>query len=117
MKKLVLMLLVCFSGVAGASGKPIPNLLADNMCSACHALDRKLVGPSYKDIGSVYNHTQYYDLAEEAKRLRTKLKVGGRMPPKVKVGTDYSHMGICPPAPKMSDEEIRTVVDWILAMK
>ena len=38
------------SATAPAGGVDINGLLTRNTCTACHALDRRLVGPSFKDI-------------------------------------------------------------------
>ncbi len=55
MRKLNLLLLASFmalgSGVAFADGEAAMNKAG---CMACHAKDKKLVGPSFKDIAAKY---------------------------------------------------------------
>lgn len=45
-----------FGAVATLAGAPgVPQLLATNGCTGCHAVDRRVVGPSFKDIASKYS--------------------------------------------------------------
>lgn len=72
-----------------------------NACMGCHAVDRKLVGPSFQQIAAKYKG----DAAAPAK-LAQKVKDGGS--------------GVwgaipMPSHPRMSDADIRTVVAWVLA--
>lgn len=71
-------------------------------CTACHAADKKLVGPSYKDIAAKHKGN-----ANDVAAMSEKVRKGGKgvygpvpMPPN--------------PVSKISDEEIKTVVEWIL---
>lgn len=41
-------------------------------CTACHQADRKLVGPSFKDIAA-----KYADGSVDAKQLAARIKAGG----------------------------------------
>ena len=72
-------------------------------CLACHALDKKLVGPSWTEVGTKYAN----DPAAEAK-LIAKVKKGGAgvwgtvpMPPNVTV----------------KDADIKTLVQYVLSLK
>lgn len=73
-------------------------------CLNCHAVDRKVVGPSYKDVAA-----KYKGVAGAEAELIKKVKRGGsgvwgkiRMP---------ANLG------KMTDEEYKTTVDWILSLE
>lgn len=73
-------------------------------CLSCHAVDRKVFGPSYKDVAEKYKG----DANAEAKLIK-KVKGGGsgvwgkmRMP---------ANLG------KMTDEEYKTTVAWTLSLK
>ncbi len=72
-----------------------------NACMGCHAVDRKLVGPSFKDIAAKYKG----DPAGQAK-LEKKVRDGGS-----------GVWGVIPmPAhPGMCDADIKAVVKWVLA--
>lgn len=71
-------------------------------CLACHAIDKKLMGPSYKDVAAKYAG----DATAEAK-LIAKIKAGGA--------------GVWGPIPMppnaITDEEGKTLVQWILSQK
>ncbi|MBI5783900.1 MAG: c-type cytochrome [Rhodocyclales bacterium] len=73
-------------------------------CLACHMVDRKLVGPSYQDVAKRYAG----DKNAEAK-LFEKVKKGG--------SGAWKDQGITIPMPPNStvrDEDVRTLVKWIL---
>ncbi|WP_228875643.1 c-type cytochrome [Paraburkholderia saeva] len=72
-----------------------------NACMGCHAVDRKLVGPSFQQIAGRYKGDPL-----AATKLVKKVKDGGS--------------GVwgaipMPSHPSMSDADIRSVVDWVLA--
>ncbi|SDF83083.1 cytochrome c [Paraburkholderia phenazinium] len=77
------------------------NIARSNACMGCHAVDRKLVGPSFQQIAAKYKGD-----AQAPVKLALKVKNGGS-----------GVWGAIPmPAhPAMSDSDIRTVVDWVLA--
>ncbi len=72
-------------------------------CMTCHAMDRKAIGPGYKEIAAKYRN----DKSAEAKLIQ-KVKAGGS--------------GIWGPAPMppnahVKDDDIKAMVQWILALK
>ena len=72
-------------------------------CLMCHTVQKRNVGPAFKDIAAVYK-TQ--DDAEE--KLINKIKKGGR-----------GSWGVLPMPPnegKLTDDEFREVVRWIRSM-
>jgi cytochrome c len=71
-------------------------------CMACHAVDKKLVGPAYKDVAAKYKG----DKGAEAK-LAEKVMKGG-------VGT-WGQVPM-PANPQVSADEAKTLAKWILAM-
>jgi cytochrome c len=93
--------------VLAASGVVAP-VLADQAlaqkknCMACHAVDKKVVGPAYKDVA------KKYDGQNVAAKLATKVMKGG-------AGT----WGAVPmPAnPQVSQAEADTLVKWVLSLK
>jgi cytochrome c len=72
-------------------------------CLACHATDKKLVGPSYKDVAAKYRG----DPGAEAK-LFDKVKKGGQ-------GV-WGQVPM-PPNAQVPDADIKALVKWILAQK
>jgi cytochrome c len=78
-------------------------LAAKNQCMACHAMDKKLVGPSYRDVAQRYAGNA---LAQDL--LTRSIKTGGQ-----------GKWGAIPmPAQtKLSDDDARKLAAWILSVK
>ncbi|HWP19692.1 MAG TPA: c-type cytochrome [Burkholderiaceae bacterium] len=72
-------------------------------CMACHAVDKKLVGPSYKDIA-----TKYAGQKDATDKLTQKVLKGGS-----------GAWGPVPmPAnPQVSEAEAKQLVQWVLGLK
>lgn len=78
-------------------------LAQKNNCAACHAVDKKLVGPSWSDIGKKYAG----DATAEA-RLVTKAKTGG-------VGA-WGQVPM-PPNAAVKEADIKAIVKYTLSLK
>ncbi|MEA3195785.1 MAG: cytochrome c [Betaproteobacteria bacterium] len=78
-------------------------LAKKHACFACHAVDKKLVGPSYKDVAAKYRS----DKGAEAK-LFDKVKKGG---------TGVWGQVPMPPNAAVPDADIHALVKWILSQK
>ena len=99
------------SGVALASASV--NVLADasaaealakkDGCLLCHAVDKKVVGPAYKEIAAKYKG----DKSAEAKLIE-KVKKGG--------SGVWGQIPMPPNSPQVKDDEIKTIVQWILSL-
>ena len=85
---------------AAAAGE---DLAKNSGCLACHTIDKKLVGPSYKDIANKYRG----DKSAPA-NLAKKVKEGGK-----------GVWGDIPMTPNahVKDADIQTIVNWILTLK
>lgn len=72
-------------------------------CMACHAVDKKLVGPSYKDIAAKYAGDK-----AAADKLATKIQKGGS-----------GVWGAIPmPAnPQVNDADAKKLAAWVLSSK
>ena len=98
-----LLLLAAVAGVALAAPVQANEELAKkHQCLACHTLDKKSVGPAYKEIAKKYKG----QAGIEAK-LAEKVKKGGQ--------------GVWGPVPMppnaaVSDGDIKTLVDWVLKL-
>ena len=98
------MLLLPVLFVAGAATAQADQALATkNQCMACHAVDKKLVGPSYRDVAQRYAGNP---LAQDL--LTKSIKTGGQ-----------GKWGSIPmPAQtKLSEEDARKLATWILGIK
>ncbi len=87
-----------FAGYALADGEA---LAKKNGCMTCHAANKKVVGPSFKEVAAKYKGDP-----EAATKLAQKVRNGGA-----------GSFGSTPmlPAPKsVSDDDIKTIVAWIL---
>ncbi len=72
-------------------------------CLACHSVDKKIVGPAYKDVAAKYKG----DAGAEA-RLVAKVKNGGS--------------GVwgpipMPPNSSVPDADVKALVKWVLSLK
>jgi cytochrome c len=103
MKRLVLALAAAAVLPTSAPAQANAELAKKHACLACHAVDKKLVGPSYKDIATKYRS----DAGAEAK-LAEKVKKGSQ-------GT-WGQVPM-PPNAAVPDGEVRALVKWILSQK
>ncbi len=86
---------------ASAGGDQLA-LATSSGCMACHQVDVKVVGPAYKDVAAKYKGD-----AGALDRLAAKVKAGG-------VGV-WGQIPM-PPNVQVSDENIRTIVTWVLSL-
>jgi cytochrome c len=100
MKRLVL-LLGTAALVATLPARAQEELAKKHGCVACHTTDKKLVGPSYKEVAAKYRD----DKSAEAK-LFDKVKKGGQ-------GV-WGQVPM-PPNAAVPDGDIKTLVKWILS--
>lgn len=77
-------------------------LAKKSACTACHAVDRKIVGPAFNDVAAKYRG----DKGAEA-RLVKKVKEGG-------VGV-WGEVPM-PPNSTVKDADIKTLVEWVLSL-
>ena len=98
MKSVLISALIATGLVASAPAFANKALATKNGCMACHAVDKKLVGPSYQDVAKKYK-------AADADALAAKVKAGGK-------GV-WGQIPM-PPNAKVSDADVKTLVTWIL---
>jgi len=103
MKKLLLTAvpaaLLMLSGAASADQA----LAQKSACMSCHGIDKKIVGPAFKEIAK-----KYADDKSAHAMLVEKVKVGGK--------------GVwgpipMPPSPQVKPEEASKIIDWVLSLK
>jgi cytochrome c len=71
-------------------------------CTACHAVDHKVVGPAFKDVGAKYQGKDVEaTLVEKVKNGGS--GVWGQVP--------------MPPNPQVPDPDLHAIVKWILTLK
>ena len=104
MKSLVTCLLVSAGLLASAGNALASDALAKKYnCLACHAVDKKVIGPAYKEVAAKYKG----DAGAEAK-LIAKVKNGGS-------GT-WGQIPM-PPNASVPDADIKALVKWVLSAK
>ena len=87
----------------GAPAQASIDLARKHSCASCHAPDRKLVGPSYKDIAA-----RYRGQADAGLKLADKVRNGG--------SGVWGRM-VMPPMSKVPDADLKALVEWILATR
>jgi len=99
------LMMVAALGLSIASGSAFASaeLAKAKNCQACHTADRKLVGPSYREIA-----TRHAKDKDAAAKLARKIRDGG-------VGV-YGQIPM-PANPHVTEAEALTLARWILATK
>ncbi len=72
-------------------------------CLACHAVDKKIVGPAFKDVAQKYAGQKDAEAKLAEKVVKGGSGVWGQIP--------------MPPNPKVSADEANKLVQWILSLK
>jgi cytochrome c len=80
----------------------MPEIAKKNGCTACHAIDKKMVGPSFIDVAKKYKGD-----SKAAAHLDTKIAKGG--------SGVWGSMPM-PASPKLSDAERKELVTFILGL-
>lgn len=101
--KLILVAAVTVGVLSAGSAIASDKLAQSSGCLTCHAVDKKLIGPAFKDIAAKYKN----DKGAEA-RLAQKVKTGG---------TGAWGSIPMPPNAHVKDSDIKTLVHWILTQK
>ena len=86
----------------GAPAFASQQLAKDKNCLACHAADKKLVGPSYKDIAAKYKADKNAQATLVKKVREGGVGVWGQIP--------------MPANPQVNEQEAQALVKWVLSM-
>jgi cytochrome c len=94
--------------VAGTAHAALDNAAAEAMmkkhgCAACHAIEKKLIGPSYADVAARYAGDK-----DAVAKLVKKVKEGG---------SGVFGPTPMPPNPSVPTADINELVSWILSLK
>jgi cytochrome c len=77
-------------------------LLKKSGCIACHAVDKKLVGPAYKEVSAKYKGQK-----DASAKLADRVKKGGQ--------GAWGPVPM-PPNPNVSDADVQAMVKYILGL-
>jgi cytochrome c len=99
---------VLILGVTIASLVSLPALASADLaqkknCMACHAVDKKLIGPGYKEVAA-----KYAGQKDAADKLAQKI---------VKGGAGVWGQVPMPANPQVSDAEAKQLAAWVLSVK
>ena len=88
---------------SAAVADQLEDMMKKNGCNACHAEDKKIIGPAYKDVAAKYKGD-----ATAVAKLTEKVKKGGS--------------GVWGPVPmppntQVKDADVKKMVELILALK
>lgn len=110
MKKITLAIAMAAGmGIAAsnASAADMPPLAKKSGCTACHAIDKKVVGPAWADVAKRYKGDGGAKAA-----LITKVKKGGKG-----AWTEVTKGVPMPPySPRVADADIEKLVDFVLGL-
>lgn len=98
--KLIALALAAAAFVASGTALASDALAKKNGCATCHGLDKKIVGPTWKDVAAKYKGD-----AKAIDMLAAKVKTGGK-------GV-WGNIPM-PPQAKIADADLKDVLSWAL---
>ena len=101
MHRSVLLMMAAAGVLAAPVAQADEALLKKYNCTACHQIDRKVVGPAYKDVAKKYKGQK-----DVAVTLAAKVKKGGQ--------GAWGPVPM-PPNPAVPDADIKKMVEFILS--
>lgn len=103
MKKVLLTAVAAGLSLMSAGAFANADLAKAKNCLACHATDKKLVGPAYKEVAAKYASDK-----DAVAKLSKKVREGG-------VGV-WGQVPM-PANPQVNAQEAETLVKWVLSQK
>jgi cytochrome c len=101
--KSVLILCATIASLASLPALASADLAQKKNCMACHAVDKKLIGPGYKDVAA-----KYAGQKDAADKLAQKI---------VKGGSGVWGQVPMPANPQVSEAEAKQLAAWVLSVK
>lgn len=89
--------------IQAADPKAAEALMQKSGCFACHSVEQKIIGPSYREVAK-----RYAGQADAPAKLAAKVKHGG--------GGVWGPVGM-PPHPTLKDDDIHAMIGWVLDHK
>ena len=78
-------------------------LMKKHGCDSCHEVDKKVIGPAFRDVAITYKSDK-----NASTKLQNKVKRGG--------AHTWGDIAM-PPNVLATDEDIKVLVDWILTLQ
>jgi cytochrome c len=101
--KSVLILGATIASLASLPALASADLAQKKNCMACHAVDKKLIGPGYKEVAA-----KYAGQKDAADKLAQKI---------VKGGAGVWGQVPMPANPQVSDAEAKQLAAWVMSLK
>lgn len=89
------------TGAHAADAAAAKALASKSACMACHAVDKKLVGPAFKDVAA-----KHKGQADALEKVAARIKSGG--------SGLYGPVPM-PPQANLKDDELKLLAGWVLA--
>lgn len=93
--------LLASGGAMAVDAAAAKALATKSACLACHAPDKKLVGPAYKDVAA-----KHKGQADAVAKVAARIKSGG--------SGIYGAVPM-PAQPNLKDDELKLLAEWVLA--
>jgi len=96
-------IMLAVAAIVGANGAQAMDaaLASKSACMGCHAVDRKMVGPAYKDVAA-----KHKGQADAVDKVAARIKSGG--------SGMYGPIPM-PAQPNLKPDELKLLAQWILA--
>ena len=101
--KFAIVALAAASVLAAGSAAANEKLAQSSGCMTCHAIDKKVIGPSYKEVAAKYRS----DKNAEANLVK-KVKAGG---------SGVWGATPMPPNAHVKEDDIKSIVHWVMSLK
>ena len=102
MKSFAALILAC-AGAGTAVAAPPAELARDRDCLSCHAVDKKVVGPAFKEVAAKYAGQKDAVDKLTQKVMKGSQGVWGPVP--------------MPANPQVTEAEAKQLVEWVLSQK
>ncbi len=99
----IALLTIALLGAASSGALADQALASSKNCMGCHAIDKKILGPAFKDVAARYRGDK-----SAADRLATKV---------VKGGGGVWGTAVMPANPQVSEADAKKLVAWVLSQK
>lgn len=97
----IALLSLAVASIAAAPVRASDELAKKSGCAACHAADKKIVGPAWHDVAAKYKGD-----AKAPDTLAAKVRAGGK--------GNWGNVPM-PPQTKVSDADLKTLIAWVLS--
>lgn len=78
-------------------------LAKKNACTACHSVDKKIVGPAFKEVAAKYRNDKGAEAKLADKVIKGGVGVWGQVP--------------MPPNAQVPEADVKALVKWMLSLK